>query len=285
MTPFREKPVKWKKEDGHTGRYKNVRGFKFDIIKQSVVVQPEAMAKYFLADTPEEAAALYNRYSNLLNALAYSYAVSTKLQKDDLFGEALIGLGRAYRDWDTNRSDNFKNYAIYRIKDALNEFVRNNVSSVSVPAYIKKSHSHVTQLKTIFHKYEISTNKALLCGKIDSKIKGKDKIRCIILVDYLVNAAVRARTTYSKFVERVEYIPEDCAFDEALTCDKSEDSLEMALIIKKLQTYMDPTELSVCQDIMKGFSYEKIGEKFNKNSVWVRRKLDKLRDKIILSWS
>lgn len=285
MVPFREKPVKWKKEDSHTGRYKNVAGFKFDIIKQTVVVRQEAMSKYFLADTPEEAEALYNHYSGLLNALAYNYAVSTGLQKDDLFGEALIGLGRAYRDWDINRSDNFKMYAIYRIKDALNEFVRGNMTAVTVPAYIKKSHNHIIKLKLIFAKYTLSIDNVLLCGKIDQRINGPDKIKCTYLINKLKKAADRARISYKKFVERVEYIPEDCIFNENTACNEYEKSLETALIIKKLQTYMDSTEISICQDIMNGVSYEKIGEKFNKNSVWVRRKLNKLRDKIITSWS
>jgi RNA polymerase sigma factor (sigma-70 family) len=280
MTPFREKPVKWKKEDNHTGRYKNVDGFKFDIIKQTVVIRPETMSKYFLADTPEEAEALYNRYSGLLNALAYSYAISTGLQKDDLFGEALIGLGRAYRDWNINRSDDFKMYAVYRIKDALNEFTRNNIASVAVPAYIKKSHNHVIELKTIFAKYNLS-----IYDNIIDIIKTNDKHRCNYLIDKLKKAANRAKVDYKKFIERVEYIPENCIFNENVLYDENEESLETALTIKKLQTYMDSTELSICQDIMKGISYDQIGKEFNKNSVWVRRKLDKLRDKIIASWS
>lgn len=284
MTPFRDKKVKWEDNDSATGRYKNVDGFKFDIIKQTIVRQPEMMPKHFLADTPEEAEVLYKQYSNLLNALAYNYAISTGLQKVDLFGEALIGLGRAYRDWDNNRSDNFKTYAIYRIKDALNEFTRSNMTSVTVPSYIKKSHTHVVKLKSIFSEYDLSTDTVLLCGKIDKRIEGSDKKKCIYLVDKLNKAATRAKVNYRKFVERVEYIPEDSVFDDSILYN-DEKSLETTLMIKNLQTHMDPIELALCQDIMSGFSYEEIGNKFNKNSVWVRRKLDKLRDKIIASWS
>ena len=285
MTPFRDKQVKWKDEDGKSGRYKNVSGLKFDIIKQTVVRQPEIMPKHFLADTPEEAEVLYRQYSNLLNALAYNYAISTGLQKVDLFGEALIGLGRAYRDWDSDRSDNFKTYAIYRIKDALNEFTRNNTTSVTVPSYIKKSHAHVVKLKSIFSEYSLSTDTILLCGKIDKKIKGSNKEKCIYLVDKLNKAANRAKVNYRKFVERVEYIPEDSIFDDSVLYDDNEEFLEAVLIIKNLQTYMDSTELSICHDIMNGLSYDEIGNKFNKSNVWVRRKLDKLRDKIMASWS
>ena len=96
MTPFRDKEVKWKEEDNATGRYKNVNGLKFDIIRQTVVIQQEEMPKHFLADTPEEAEALYCKYSGMINGMAYNYALATGLQKFDLFIEALIGLGRAY---------------------------------------------------------------------------------------------------------------------------------------------------------------------------------------------
>ena len=283
MTPFKEKPVKWQDKDSATGRYKNVNGYKFDIVKQTVVIQQEEMPKHFLADTPEEAEALYSVYSGLLNGMSYNYAVATGLQKVDLFGDALIGLGRAYRDWDPKRSDDFKIYAIYRIKDALNEFVRDNMASVRVPAYIKKSHTHVTKLKSIFHKYDVSTDKVLLCGLVDSKIKGADKKECELLVKYLADAAVRAKVGYKKFIERVEYIPENCEINDAVSNSVYEESLETALVIKKLQTYMDKTELVICKGVMEGISYEVIGQEFNKSSVWVKRKLNKLRDKIIAS--
>jgi len=285
MTPFRDKEVKWKEEDNTTGRYKNVNGFKFDIIRQTVVIQQEEMPANFLADTPEEAEALYCKYSGLINGIAYNYAVATGLQKVDLFIEALIGLGRAYRDWDIKRSDKFKIYAIYRITDALNEFARNNMASVKVPAYIKKSHTHVIKLKYIFHKYNISTDKVLLCGKVDSRIEGSDWEKCTLLVKYLADAAVRAKVAYKKFVERVEYIPEDCALEDITAPDNYEKELETALIIQKLQSYMDRTELSICRSVMEGQTYEVIGKEFGKSSVWVKRKLDKLRDKITASWS
>ena len=48
---------------------------------------------------------------------------------------------------------------------------------------------------------------------------------------------------------------------------------------------MDETDMSICQDIMDGVSYSEIGKKFDKNKVWVRRRLNKLRDKILTSWS
>lgn len=285
MTPFRDKKVKWQEEDNVTGRYKNVNGLKFDIIRQSVVIQQEEMPKHFLADTPEEAETLYCRYSGLVNGMAYNYALATGLQKVDLFTEALIGLGRAYRDWDAKRSDDFKIYAIYRITDALNEFTRDNMTSVKVPVYIKKSHIHVTKLKYIFHKYNISTDKVLLCGKVDNRIKGPDRKKCTLLVRYLVDAAARAKVDYKKFIERVEYIPEDCILEDTTAPDNYEKKLETALLIKKLQTYMNKTELSICRGVMEGQTYEVIGEEFGKSSVWVKRKLDKLKDKITASWS
>ena len=285
MTPFKDRIVKWKKGDNCCGRYKNVNGIKFDIIKQSPVVQSEPMPKCFLADTPEEAEALYKKYADLLNGLAYSYAISTGLQKVDLFGEALIGLGRAYRDWNPNRSDNFKVYALYRIKDALNEFARDNVTSVTVPAYIKKSHSHVVELKEIFNKNNIVVDGTLLSGVVKNITYKADRDRSVYLINKIINAADRAKTPHNKFVKRIEHIPQDCTFEDLSCSYEYEDEIETALVVEKLKTYMDSTELLICQDIMGGVSYEEIGKKFGKHKVWVRRKLDKLSSKILASWS
>lgn len=285
MTPFKEKTVKWKKGDDCGGRYKNVNGIKFDIIKQSPVTQSEPMPKCFLADTPEEAEALYKRYADLLNGLAYSYAVSTGLQKVDLFGEALIGLGRAYRDWDPGRSDDFKVYALYRIKDALNEFARDNMTSVSVPAYVKKAHIQVAELKALFNKYDIIVDGSLLSGSVGGMKYVADRNRSKYLIDKISKAADRAKTAPNKFVKRVEHIPQDCVFEDSEYHYEYEDRMEMALVVEKLKTYMDATELLICQDIMEGVPYEEIGKKFNKHKVWVRRKLDKLSSKVLASWS
>jgi hypothetical protein len=77
--------------------------YKFDVISKGKVKVPEAMPKFFLSDNKEEAEKIYEDFKDLINILAYNYARYSGLDKADIFGEALIGLGRAYRDWDKRK--------------------------------------------------------------------------------------------------------------------------------------------------------------------------------------
>ena len=113
------------------------------------------MPEYFLAETADDAQALHDKFSETLNTLSYNYSVATGLPKSDLFGEALIGLARANRDWDSERSEDFKVYAIYRIKEALREFCIDNSSAIHVPMYIRLSSNHYNELVSICKSYGI----------------------------------------------------------------------------------------------------------------------------------
>ena len=283
MSPFKEKPVKWEGND-EGGRYKEVNGYKYDIVTQSVVKKAERMPEHYLADTSEEAQALYDRYERLLNNFAYSYAVSTGLSKTDLFGEALIGLARAYRDWMPDRSDNFKTYAIFRIKDALNEFVLDNSASISVPAYIKKAYNHLSEIKSICESYTIDYTIIAVEQELPVKLDEQDAIRCAELVNFLISAANRAKVDYRKFLERIEVMPEDVSHSDQLspeTSQREQCALEAALIVEKLKTHMDKTELLICEGIMLDKSYRQIGEELGYSISWVHKKIEGLRKKIL----
>jgi len=282
MTPFREKAVKWDGDSGN-GRYKNKKGFKFDIITKSVVCGDENMPDCFLADTPEEAQAIYAKFESLLNGLAYSYAVSTNLNRSDLFGEGLIGLARAYRDWDSGRSNDFRSYAIYKIKDALNECVRKNASAISVPAYIKKSHSNLQELKAMCEKYSTDWRSVVSSQTPPSKFIGLDKERCEEIIENLKNASTRSKVEYKKFVERIEFIPQDVDYTDQVEKDYNgnQQRLEAALVVDRIKSEMDEEEKKICDGIMLGKTYEKIGEEFGKSKAWVAGKLKEIRERVI----
>ena len=283
MTPFRQKPVKWDGED-EDGRYENKGGFKFNIMTHSVVRQDEKMPKHFLADTPEEAVAVYDRYEKLLNNMAYSYAISTGLSKVDLFGESLIGLARAYRDWDVSRGGSFRTYAIYKIKDALNECVRENSATISVPAYVKKANSNLRELKSICEQYDIDWQELAIEQEIPDELEMDDAVRCTRLVENLIRAADRAKVDYEKFIDRVSFIPEDADFSEQIAPEiskREQERLEAALVVEKLKEHMDDDELAICDGIMKEKSFDEIGKELGKSKAWVSGRLSKLRDRII----
>jgi RNA polymerase sigma factor (sigma-70 family) len=283
MTPFREKPVEWDGDDDN-GRYKNRGGFKYDIVTKTVVKKAEHMPKCYLADTQKEAEAIYSQFEKVLNKLAYSYAIGTGLNKSDLFGEGLIGLGRAYRDWDPKRSDDFRAYAVFRIKDALGEFVRDNASAISVPSYIKKAHANIREIKAICEAADIDHHMVIDEQELPDELETNDAVRCAELVSNLINAANRAGIGYKKFLERIKLIPEDVEYIDQTPPEihrREIEMLEAAIVVEKLKDHMDDTELAICEGIMLDKSYDEIGKELGKSKAWVSGKLKALKERIL----
>jgi RNA polymerase sigma factor (sigma-70 family) len=283
MTPFRDKDVKWDGDDSN-GRYKNQGGYKFDVITQTVLKKYEDMPLCFLADTPKEAENIYNKFEKILNHFAYSYSISTKINKADLFGEALIGLARAYRDWDPSRSDNFQVYAKFVIRDALNEFVRNNSAIIVVPAYIKKANSSLKKIKAICNEYDIDWQNMITNQDITNKMRSGDVSKCTNYISNIISAADRAGVDYNKFIDRIEFIPEDTEYVEQISYEthkRNSETMEAAIIVDKLKAHMTQQELSICEGIMLDKSLDEIGENLGKSKSWVSGKLGALKKRIL----
>jgi len=285
MAPFRDKSVIWD-GDGANGKYVDKGGFKYDIVSKTIVKTPfgEDMPRCFLANSPKEAEAIYLEFEKTLNSITYSYSVSTGLDKSDLFGEALIGLARASRDWDPKRSDNFKSYALFIIKDTLNEFVRNSSASIAVPSYIKKANSNLVKIKYICEQHNVCWETVVYENKFPVSFEKHEIDQCHLIISNISRAAERAGVKYSKFIERIELIPEDIEFvnQSAPETHKREmEIVEASLIVEKLKEYMDDDELAICERIMADLSFEQIGAELNRTKAWVSTKLSNLKKKIL----
>lgn len=283
MTPFRQKPVQWDGDDDN-GRFENKGGYKYDIVNKTLVKKAERMPKYYLADTPEEADVLYNRFEKYLNDVSAAYVINTGLSKADLFGEGLIGLGRAYRDWDPSRSDVFTPYARFRIKDAMNEFVRENGSTVSVPTYVKKSHANVREIKNICEAATVDPDIIISDQELPDELETSDAVRCAELISNLINAANRAKVSYKEFLERISLVPEDTEYVDQTPPEVHQREIEMleaAVVVEKLKDHMDEIELAICEGVMLDKTYEEIGKGFNRSKSWVSGKLKVLKTRII----
>jgi RNA polymerase sigma factor (sigma-70 family) len=279
MTPFKEKPVKWD-GDGDGGRYKNKNGFKYDIVSQTMVRKAEDMPSCFLAETPQEAEALYQRFKEPLNGLSKSFAISTGLHKWDLFGEGLIGLGRAYRDWDPERSDNFEAYALFRIKDAMSEFVKANKSTITTPSYLRKANSNIKEIKNICEMYDIDYRIILEEQELPDELEVGDAVRCAEVVGFLINAANRAKISYKKLIERATLVPIDDEYQDQAPPEvhkREMEQLEAAIVVEKLKQQMDNEELFICDGIMCDKSFSQIGKELGKSKAWVSGRLKKLK--------
>lgn len=242
----------------------STKNVKYEAIK-TTVQEPEKFLSCFLAETQEEAEKTHEEFSGCLNSIAYSYHLSTGLDKAELFSEALVGLARAKRDYDPNRSLNFKTYAIFRIKDALNKYIRENMAPVKIPAYIRKAHSLITKLKQglgneLFEQALRDNNREVL-GELGSAAD-----RCNLSVIELANRATVLPT-------ELEFIDNDHT--------SNEEGLFNKVLVNELKRQMTTKELIVAQGISEGKSYEQIGKEINKSKGWVAGVMKNMRHKFM----
>jgi RNA polymerase sigma factor (sigma-70 family) len=255
--------------------------YKFDVISKGKVKVPEAMPKFFLSDNKEEAEKIYEDFKDLINILAYNYARYSGLDKADIFGEALIGLGRAYRDWDKERGT-FKNYALFMMKDAIHEFMRDHGAVVKVPSYIKKAARNYGIVEDLCEAFSLNIIDVLY-GK--TSLLGEEFNELRTAVANVKNAALRAKVPLEKFIVRIFQLPEEVDYSVELSSEEpseTESQLTAALIVSKLKMLMDETELKICHGIMEGKTYQEIGEELGgKSKSWVANKLATFRQKAI----
>lgn len=264
--------------------------FKYDIIHKTSVNTYEKLPKFFLADDTVEAEKLYIKFSNLLNSISYTYSIISGIPKSDLFGEALLGLARANRDWSTIYDSNFKTYVTFRIKDVLNEYIRCNAQIVTIPSYIKKASILLNKIKNLLKKFEVNSDdiyKTIVTINVkDINIPNKQKRICKKMLETLAAAAIRAKVDYPKFIERIECLPVNITIDNQTEpkFQKFDDKeLNAAILVKKLKKYMNKDEIAICNGIMIGLTYKEIGIKFvpSRSDAWVAKQIKKLRKKLL----
>ena len=165
---------------------------------------------HFLADSKEGAVELYNKYLITLKFLADKYSIITGLSLDDFVQEGVIGLARAKRDFEEARSNNFNTFAIYKIKDAMREFVTSQGGNTRIPQYIKDTLSLINRLKKVISSIEaIEVYSLLDVWEISKKHKDNEEIGMIITQtrESLYNLASRSCTTVEQLIERAELMP------------------------------------------------------------------------------
>jgi RNA polymerase sigma factor (sigma-70 family) len=283
MSPFKEKLVQWD-GDEKGGRYKNLNGFKYDIVAKTMAKKAEDMPACYLAETPKEAQALYDRFEKFLNIKSSAYAKTTGLSKADLFGEGLIGLGRAYRDWDPSRSDDFTVFAKFRIKDALNEFVRGNISTVSVPVYIRKSQANYMEVKSICEAANVDFDYVIKEQELPDELEPNDAIRIHNLILNINRYAERAKISYEEMLNRIVLVPNETEIQEYIEPEDHKreiEKVEATIVVEKLKAHMNENELLICDGIMKGKSYLQIAKEMGMSKGWVSGQLKQLKERII----
>jgi len=171
----------------------------------------EKFCKHFLGETEKEAIEVMKKYDNDVVMLSNKCALHTGLDKKDLKQEAIIGLARARRDFDFDRSENFRIFVIYKIKDALREYITMQSNNVRIPQYIKDTIGLIDNLKKVvekcihLHPYAsfLEIWKSSETDVIDKNIQKEiESIR-----QSIKNLADRSHTIVPQLLDRAEMFP------------------------------------------------------------------------------
>lgn len=261
-----------------------------DITNKIPVDEREEFLSYYLGDTPEEAEETFERFSSLLNIVAKSHARLTGLDKDDLFGTALTGLARAKRDFDPSRSNNFKMFAMFKIKSSLNEFYRKNKTIVSIPAYVKTANNYINAIKFILRDCSMEdVQEVLYNGRLTKElvIEKTDMDACEKYLKQLKKLSRNVKVPYQRLVNRSEYVPSKVGYDDGEATlewsNREHELLTAALRVSKLKDRMTDDELYVAEGVMEGKSYSEIGGRHHprRSVAWVKLQLDNMHRKFL----
>jgi len=215
-----------------------IREYKIRDKKGNVIgTKIEKFLANFIAETKEEAEALYKKYDKTLQLLANKYSVYTGIDEEDLIQEGTIGLARASRDFEIDRSENFHIFAIYKIKDAMKEFVVSQASNIRVPRYIRDASVLINRLKKVMESVDVLescclTDIWLLSSIYESNKDVADEI--IKIKQSISNLADRSCTTTEQLIERAEMMPLVIYEKIDLAVDKLSESTEGDKMIQRL---------------------------------------------------
>ena len=246
--------------------------FRYEIVKKSAAQYYEAFPKHLLGDTVAEAESLFKEFSKTLNSIAHSYAAKSGLDRADIFGEGILGLARAKRDFDPRRSNNFKTFAIYKIKDSIHDHIRSLSGPVSVPAYVSKVSRWLNELESS----SPETTLDLLSGRAEALTK-----RAVELIRLLSAEAKRLGLSYEELVERARLIPyEDRSVDVDSQGVDNETRLYARITLSELDKLMTEDERQIVIGLSKGKTLRKIGAEMGVTGVRICQKLQKMRARL-----
>jgi len=262
---------------------------------------------FFLGHTREQAEQVLKDYKHDVDWIASRAAAITRLDKNDLVQEGYIGLARAVRDFEEGRGAAFRTVAIYKIKDAVKEFVSTQGKNVIIPRYVQETIKFATVLRDLLSK-SIGENispfvpmtevwnmaKKEVVKKANAEGSLTKDIQDAILG--LKNLAARSNTSALNLIERAELMPtkmvdieENMYMNEIHVEDNVVEKLSVASTVEHIRNLLSPEDFELLYDRhIDGMTIEEVGQKIGitAESVSVREqkllaKLRKYEDKIL----
>lgn len=242
----------------------------------------EAFPKYLLGNTLVDAEETFARFEKYINTLAASYHFMTGVDKSEFFGDAVIALGKARRDFDKKKSSNFIAYAKFLIVDAMNECIRNNIAIVKVPSYIYKAHKIIVRIKSYAVDNCVDVTDVLYSD--DYLVSESVKLKISEDKNKLERAAERAGLPYRELIKRAEYIPlvlsKEDGMADLIPANKTHEAVLAKIIVDTVTPLLDKDEKTISEMLMKDLPRSEIGKRLGRSDDWVLNRMAKIRNKI-----
>jgi len=256
--------------------------YKYEVIKTkdaTLYNDNDAYLEYMLGATLEDAEKTFREFSVYINRLARFYSTISGIDRTEFFGEGVIALGKAKRDYN-KRLGEFSSYAKYIMSDAMNEYVRKNRTPIKIPSYVYKANKIVNRIKKDIEVYKdfISTDDVLYSDITDSEIHEVIISKVNKNKNLLISAAKRASISYDELVDRARQLPLVIKLDvvefEVVNVDDTYTSLPIKLFVKEIMTFLPKGAQTVAKLIMEDKDKSEISKITQKPCYWVNKQMN-----------
>lgn len=259
--------------------------YNYEVVKTEEVIaycENDAYPEYLLGDTLEEAEDTFKEFSVYINRLARFYSIISKIDRAEFFGEGIISLGKAKRDYNKKMGE-FRPYAKYIVSDAMNEVIRKNRTVVKIPSYIYKANKIVNRIKKISEEYVTDGNFDYILYADITDIGLPEEIMEDINANKftLERAAARASTSYDELLNRACQLPLVTKFEvnefDSVSCDDTYMLLPIKLFVKEIMTFLTEDQQAVAKLIMEDKDKSEISRITGNTPYWVNQQMEGIK--------
>ena len=252
--------------------------YKYDI--KTIKETDSFSSTYLLGDSIKEAEELLIKFSVYINNVTRAYSESTNIDRGDLFGDAVIALGKAKKDFDPKKSGEFTPYAKFIIVDAMNECVRKNKAIISTPVYISKAHKIIIRIKSLISNYTEMFEEIILDEKFD-KFKIPPSVKNTILYnkELLNKASKRINITLVELINRAEFLPLITQENNIKKVTNNEELILTRLIVAEIFAVLNKNETIIAELIMNDKNISDICKILDRSNDWVKNRIKDIKSK------
>lgn len=266
------------------GDCKMSKEFKYEIVTTvDSKSNNECLPRYLLGETLIDAEKTFKDFESYINNISNIYSVTSGINKSEFFGEAIIALGRAKKEFNKKLGD-FIPFAKFLIIDGMNEYVRENRALVKIPSYINKANIVINRLKADINSFVHEPKDILYVDNYNDYNIPDDIIEKIKYNKEILNkAAKRACITYDELLKRAEYLPlvisENDSLNE-LASNTTHDSLVAKIIVDNIMPSLTDEEKLIAELIMEDKNRKEIGEILRRSDDWILNRIAKIKRKV-----